>query len=535
VTRALVAGLTAAFTTFHILAAAQSPSGSNGRILVMPFENVSRDSRIFWLGEGASVVLADDLNALGGDAITREERRHAFERLQVPPVAVLTDATVIRIGQLLGASQVIVGSLELEGDSLVVHARSIALEAGRVQSSVVERGPIADLFATFERVARRLAPASTVPSQEVERQHPPLPVFEDYVKGLLADSPATAIRYLSSALERQPTFDRARLALWDVYEEEGDHARALESVKAVSAGSPLARRAQFLAALSLLNLKRYDEAFAGFKALADAAPTATVFNDLGVVQMRRGAVTPQTGQPAFYFSKATELDPEDPDYFFNLGYAYWMARDTQAAIYWLREAVRRNPADGDAHYVLGTALAAANNPEAARERELARRLSSTYEQWEKRPPADAVPRGLERLKSDIELPRARRMPSLATAEKRDQRELARFYLDRGRRLFEQENDREAVLELNRALYLSPYEAEAHLLLGRIHLRNGRVREAIDALKISIWSEETAPAHVALGEAYLQSKNPPAARAEAERALVLDPNAPGARKLLERSR
>src|SRR5581483_7139472 len=247
VTRALVAGLTAAFTTFHILAAAQSPSGSNGRILVMPFENVSRDSRIFWLGEGASVVLADDLNDLGGDAITREERRHAFERLQVPPVAVLTDATVIRIGQLLGASQVIVGSLELEGDSLVVHARSIALEAGRVQSSVVERGPIADLFATFERVARRLAPASTVPSQEVERQHPPLPVFEDYVKGLLADSPATAIRYLSSALERQPTFDRARLALWDVYEEEGDHARALESVKAVSAGSPLARRAQFLA------------------------------------------------------------------------------------------------------------------------------------------------------------------------------------------------------------------------------------------------------------------------------------------------
>src|ERR1035437_2659087 len=76
-------------------AAAQTPSPS--RILVMPFENVTRDSRIFWLAEASAVILADDLNALGANAITREERRQAFERLQVPPAAALSDATVIRI------------------------------------------------------------------------------------------------------------------------------------------------------------------------------------------------------------------------------------------------------------------------------------------------------------------------------------------------------------------------------------------------------------------------------------------------------
>ena len=260
-----------------------------------------------------------------------------------------------------------------------------------------------------------------------------------------------------------------------------------------------------------------------------------MLNDIGVVQLRRGASAPQAGQPAYYFNKAAELDPDDPDYFFNLGYAYWVARDTQATIYWLREAVRRNPADGDAHFVLGAALSAAGNiPEAAREKELARRLSSTYEQWEKRPPAETVPRGLERVKSDVELPHARQMATtLATAGQRDQRELARFYLDRGRRLFDQEDDREAVLELNRALYLSPYEAEAHLLLGRIHLRNGRIHEAIDALKISLWSAESPQAHVLLGEAYLQTKNPAAARAEAERALALDPASTEARRLLDK--
>ena len=84
----------------------------------------------------------------------------------------------------------------------------------------------------------------------------------------------------------------------------------------------------------------------------------------------------------------------------------------------------------------------------------------------------------------------------------------------------------------RALYLSPYLAPAHLLLGRIHLRNGRVREAIDALKISLWSAETAEAHTVLADAYVRSKDAAAARAEAGRALMLDPSSSEAKRLLD---
>src|SRR6185503_5336990 len=57
-------------------AAAQPAS----RILVMPFENVKREGRLFWLTEASSVVLTEDLNALGASAITRRERLQAFER-----------------------------------------------------------------------------------------------------------------------------------------------------------------------------------------------------------------------------------------------------------------------------------------------------------------------------------------------------------------------------------------------------------------------------------------------------------------------
>jgi pimeloyl-ACP methyl ester carboxylesterase len=62
----------------------------------------------------------------------------------------------------------------------------------------------------------------------------------------------------------------------------------------------------------------------------------------------------------------------------------------------LGAAVRRNPADGDAHFVLSAVLSATGAAgEARRERELAVQLSSKYEEWERRPNAAAepVPRG----------------------------------------------------------------------------------------------------------------------------------------------
>ena len=98
-------------------------------------------------------------------------------------------------------------------------------------------------------------------------------------------------------------------------------------------------------------------------------------------------------------------------------------------------------------------------------------------------------------------------------------------------MFEREEDREAIAELRRAVYLSPYEAQAHLLLARIHLRNGRTAEAVNALKISIWSEETAAARLALAEAYIKLQNTAAARTELQRVLAMDPASAEAKRLL----
>ncbi len=353
----------------------------------------------------------------------------------------------------------------------------------------------------------------------------------------MAESAASRATFLEEAIKGHPGYDRAYLALWSVRHDQADHAAALAAARAVPAASPLARRATFLGGVSLLELRQFDDAFDAFTAAADGAPptfAAAALNNLGVVQLRRGAPS-QKGLPTYFLTKAADADAGDPDILFNLGYAYVLERNYKGALYWLREALRRDPTDAEAHFVLAAALhGEGSTVEAAREQELARQLSSSSPELEKRALDErlAVPRGMERLREDPEI-RAGLRPeqTIVNTAQREQQDLTSFHLDRGRRLFEREEDREALAELRRAVYLSPYEAQAHLLIGRIHLRAGRPAEAIDALKISIWSRDTAAARIALAEAYLKQQNTAAARTELQRALVLDPQSIEASRLL----
>ena len=500
--------------------AAQIPQGTT--VVVLPFDIPGGDARFAWLREGAAVLLTDLLAADGEATVDREERLRAFERLQLPPLAVLSRASAIRVGQVLGAAAVVIGTIEPAGAELAIRARIVRLDAGRLLPEVVERGPLADPFALFGRVARALR--GNVPGAAVAGGLPPSPqAFEFYVKGLVADSVADQRALLEQSLKVAPAYDRVRMALWALHSEQGDFLRALDVVTELKSAAPAARDIRFAAALSMMALKRFDEAFAVLKALQGDERSAVVANAMGVIQLRRGA-TPQTGTPTYFFNQAAEIDPADADYFFNLGYAYWLDRDYPAATYWLREAVRRDPADGDAHFVLSAALAQTGAaPEAAREAELAARLSTRYAGRDVKPAgAEAVPRGMERLHDRLARPAANADSIITATGQRDQQALAEFHLDAGRRAFAREADREAIAELRRALFLSPYLAEAHLLLGRTYLRSGRPDEAVEALKIALWSEASPAAHVALAEAYLALQDAAAARVEIDRALALDP-------------
>jgi len=499
------------------------------RVLVMPFESDTREPRAYWLGEGSAVMLSDSLLALGLPVMLRDERVHSFELLRVPLVAGLSHATIIRVGQVVGVSQLIVGSFALAGDTLTVRAKSIAVNTGLTGTEMMESGPLSQIFELYDRLAVRLVPGAAAPAQT---SHPPTAAFEQFVKGLLAQKPATKLAFLAESLRLSPSLHRAHLAAWEVHNDLGEHEQALASARAVPADDRLGRQARFLASISLLELKRYRESFDELTKLNTEQRDATLLNNLGVVQLRRPAGS-GGGRASSYFNEAAGLD--EADSFFNLGYAYWLDGDASAAVMWLREAVRRNPADHAAHYVLAVALAAVGNPvEAGRERDLAKQLSSTYAEWEAKARAGTVPAGLERVRTTLGLPDALRVETvIGAAGQREQQQLASFHLDAGRRAFETEHDAEAVTQLRRVVYLAPYDHDAHLLLGRVYLRGGRLSDAIDALKISIWSSDTVAARLVLAEAYEKAGMVMEARRELQAVLVRDGSNAEARQRLDR--
>jgi Flp pilus assembly protein TadD/TolB-like protein len=511
---------------------AQSVVPVGARQLVMPFENETHEPRYDWLGEGAASALTEDLTALGAQALSREDRLRAFEHLRVPATSKLSEATIIRVAQIVGAEQVITGSFAVNGTSLTIHARPIRLDTGRRFPEISETGALTELFEIFGRAARRLLPDSAVPTSEMEQAHPPLAAFEEYIKGAVAENPSTQIVFLKEALRYAPDFHQARLALWSVYNEQGEHRQALEIVQQVPSNHPLSRHARFRAALSTMSLGRHAEAVDLFTALNREQRDPALLNNAGVAQLRRTARSPD-GSAADLFRQALTVNPNDPDLAFNLGYASWLAHDTLTAVRWLREAVRRNPADDAAHWVLGVALqASANAAEGQRERDLAKRLSSKYTEWEKPPGSNAVPPKLERVRLELDAASSPGIDAaIAAAEQRDQRDVAAFHLESGRRLYQGERDAEAIAELRRAIYLSPYEREAHLLLGRLYLRGGQIADAIDELKISIWSDDQTDARMTLAQAYIQSRNFDGARSELQTVLTREASNTDARRLL----
>jgi tetratricopeptide (TPR) repeat protein len=524
-------------------ALAAAPAASTAELrpfaLVLPLRPDDDDPRSLWLGEGLALLVSDGLTALGRPAVSRTARERAFEALELPGGVTLSRATLLRAGQVLGVRHLVLGSVRTTGDRLQVRARMIDVDAAGAAPEVEIEGALRDLVDVAEQLARRLAgvpPAGDGSPRAIEPP-PSLEVFEAFVKGLVAETPATQQRFLLDAVRQAPTYGRAQVALWEVCTQLQDHERALEAARAVLPSSRFAQRARFLAARSLLSLGRLDEAFEALQALNKEGPSAAVYNNLGVVQIRRGENAPG-GVPAYFFSKAAELDPDVADYFFNLGYAYWLARDMPAAIYWLREVVRLRPGDGEAHYVLGAALqlqgAAA---EAARERDLARRLSSVYAEWEARAASDpktlGVPQGLERIADALDRLPVALDSALVNAAQQEHQQLARFHYDRGVRLAEQQADREAILEFRKSLYLSPYQAETHLALARVLVRSGRLKDAIESFTISLWSAESVEARLGLAQAWLELGDPEAARPHAERAAVLAPGNPEARALLDR--
>jgi Flp pilus assembly protein TadD len=226
-------------------------------------------------------------------------------------------------------------------------------------------------------------------------------------------------------------------------------------------------------------------------------PLTEVYNDLGVVQARRGKK-----DAVEYFEKAADADPADEDYHFNLGITLARTGETAAAIKQLKDAVSLRPSDNEARNDLETLSAGSSSLSLPRNPE---RIKRNYDEASFRQLAFAVENAQEE-----------------TMAHADPQKHAAMYVDMGKQQLSQGFYEEARDHFRKAIALDPANSEAHLGLANAEMALNDLTGARTELTSSLRDKPTADTYIALGQLDLKENNVDAANQDVAEALHLEP-------------
>jgi tetratricopeptide (TPR) repeat protein len=330
--------------------------------LVLPFFNLSKNPSLDWVGESLAETLREALSSEGLMVLDRDDRMEAYRRLAIRPYALLTKASVMKIGQELDAEQVVFGQFELTPvtGSPVRSRGSLQITAGILDLRRVKQGPefrelgaLEDLAALQGRLAwqtLRFIKPNTAPAEaEFRARHPAVRVdaIENYVRGLLAANADDQHRLFTQAVHLDahyspPCFELGRL-LW----KKKEYKAAGEWFEKVAPADVHYHEASFFLGLCRYYTGDFAGAKGAFELVARVVPLSEVLNNLGAAESR--ANQPQALDN---FRKALEGDASDPAYRFNVGYALWKKGDFPGASESFRAALERDPNDEQASLLL---------------------------------------------------------------------------------------------------------------------------------------------------------------------------------------
>ncbi len=332
-------------------------------VAVLPLYHEPTVENYDWMGESVAEAIREALDAEGLLALNREDRVEVYRRLSVRSGAVLTRATVIKIGQTLDAGKVIYGSFEvaLPRDparaTLSITARLLDLQHMRPGPEYRESGALADLSLLQQKLAWQfvhlLAPQSATTEQAFLASRPPVrtDAVESYIRGLLATAPDQQMKLFTQAARLDSRFSQPCFQLGRILFGHKSYKESAQWLERVTRGDSHYMEARYLLGICRYYAGEFEPAVKLFQEVAAEVPLNEVYNNLGAAQLRRN-----DNAAVANFRKALEGDEADPDYWFNVGYALWKQGDFQTAAANFRAVLARTPDDMEATILLGRCL-----------------------------------------------------------------------------------------------------------------------------------------------------------------------------------
>jgi TolB-like protein len=193
-------------------------------VSVLPFEGTAGDAQLTALGYALSdFLLADLASSPRLRLVERQQVGAMLRELKLVDAGVVDPRTAPRVGRLVGARRVVIGSVRTApGDRIVLGARIVDAIAGTVQDVTTGTAPIARVidaekelaFLIFDRLGISLTPAQR--AQVAERQSANLAATLAFGRGVQAESrgdPAGAAQAYREAVRLDASFASARTEL----------------------------------------------------------------------------------------------------------------------------------------------------------------------------------------------------------------------------------------------------------------------------------------------------------------------------------
>jgi Tfp pilus assembly protein PilF len=349
---------------------------------VLPLFNYTKSPSLDWIGESVAERIRESLASEGLLVITREARTEVYGRLSIRPNAILTRATIFKIGQSLDADQIVFGQYELTLAPAVASADAktsqppapIDSQAAlhgtlRLTGFVIDRkhmrlgptftaeGPMTDLSVLQTKVAwlvsHYISPKLSISEEEFMHTRPPVRVdaIESYIRGLLAPSDDAKIKLFTQATKIDDHYSEPAFQLGRLYFTNKQYRDSSVWFSKVANSDSHYMEAMFFLGLCRFYQGDYESAIKQFQTVANAVPLNEVFNNLGAAQSRL-----DKPEAIENFKKAQEGDNADPDYWFNLGLMLWKKGEFASAKEKFTAVLERDPQDKEASDMMGRSM-----------------------------------------------------------------------------------------------------------------------------------------------------------------------------------
>lgn len=490
-------------------------------LVVMPFDNQSSAPGLEWIGEGFAEVLSQRMASTRLYAISRDDRAYAFDHSGIPSTVLPSRATMYQVAEQMGADYLVMGSYNFDGKTFSTTAQLLDMKKLHLYSPVSSSGPLTNLIdlqtALAWQLLQQMPTHPTTTREQFVKASPTirLDAFENYVRGILATGQQQRIHYLHQAVKLNPNYTQAMLQLGKTYFDSHEYESAASWFSRIPKTGPQSGEASFLLGMAEFYRGNFDKAFTAFNELLSHLPLAEVYNNLGVVEARRGH------RPAAveYFSKAVNADPSDADYRFNLAVAMYRNGDVAGAGRQLKEELQRRPTDGEAKGLLDVLARGGAPPVAAPAPAAGSNAVLTSNQ--PRIPLERIKRSYDEA-SYRQLEMEIRNFTEARLVKMSAHDHAAYHLQRGKELLAQNMTEQAESEFREAVSAESGNAAAHAQLAILLEKKGDVTNARTEAQNSIRLKANVDALLVLARLDLKQNQVQAAASEVDRALVLEP-------------